>query len=93
MNILNDKPFFSIVIPTYERPNDLSLCLQSLDNFFQSSAKEYEIIVSDDSKSDTIKDLVDKQFPKVHWGKGKRKGPAGTEMLGRAEPKANGSFS
>ena len=44
--------FFSVVIPTYERPDDLRICLQSLRKEFQIEAPPYEIIVSDDSKSD-----------------------------------------
>ena len=59
------KIFFSVVIPTYERPNDLRVCLNSLSNEAQLVAPNYEIIVTDDSKSDESKKLVEKEFPNV----------------------------
>jgi GT2 family glycosyltransferase len=75
-------PFFSVVIPTYERPSDLRTCLQSLGNEFQIEAPPYEIIVSDDSKSDISKRLIEKEFPHATWGKGKQNGPAGNRNAG-----------
>ncbi len=76
------NPFFSIVIPTYERPYDLRICLNSLSEEFQLSGPAYEIIVTDDSKSDYSKRLIEKEFPNVSWGKGKHNGPAGNRNAG-----------
>lgn len=76
------KFFFSVVIPTYERPNDLRICLQSLSEEFQLDAPKYEIIVTDDSKSDGSKRMVEKEFSEVNWGKGKQNGPAGNRNAG-----------
>jgi GT2 family glycosyltransferase len=74
--------FFSVVIPTYERPDDLKVCLQSLSEKIQRGTPPYEIIVSDDSKSDNSKILVEKEFFNVSWGKGKHNGPAGNRNAG-----------
>ena len=85
-----EKPFFSVVIPTYERPDDLKRCLQSLDPNYQFETKAYEIIVSDDSNTNKCKILVEKDFPHVHWGKGKQNGPAGNRNAG--VERANGEW-
>ena len=74
--------FFSVVIPTYERPDDLRICLQSLRKEFQIEAPPYEIIVSDDSKSDESRRMVEQEFPNVTWVKGKQNGPAGNRNAG-----------
>jgi len=74
--------FFSVVIPTYERPNDLRVCLQSLRKDIQLGTPPYEIIVTDDSKSDKSRRMVEAEFPDVSWGKGKQNGPAGNRNAG-----------
>ena len=74
--------FFSVVIPTYERPDDLRLCLNSLSKEIQQGSQSYEIIVTDDSKSDISRRMVEKEFPHVSWGKGKQNGPAGNRNAG-----------
>ena len=56
------KPFFSVVVPTFERPEDLKTCLQSLVAENQPSAPEYEVIVSDDSLSDRCCKIVTEKF-------------------------------
>lgn len=80
-------PFFSVVIPTYERPRDLEKCLISLSRDNQSDAPSYELIVSDDSLSDLCRILVEKKFPHVSWGEGKKNGPAGNRNAGVARSK------
>ena len=77
-----DGTFFSVVVPTYERPDDLRKCLESLEYEKQVSIKKYEIIVTDDSKSAKCKDLVDQEFPDIKWGRGKRNGPGGNRNAG-----------
>jgi GT2 family glycosyltransferase len=79
---LTDTPFLSVVIPTYERPDDLRICLNSLSKKVQLDAPTYEIIVSDDSNSDNSGILVEKDFPHVNWGEGKKIGPAGNRNSG-----------
>jgi GT2 family glycosyltransferase len=79
--------FFSIVIPTYERPDDLRICLNSLSIDIQLGTPSYEIIVTDDSNSDESQRMVEKEFPNVSWGKGKQNGPAGNRNAGVARAK------
>ena len=81
---MNEKcnTFFSAVIPTYERPDDLRICLNSLSKDIQLGSPSYEIIVTDDSKSDKSRRMVEKEFPDVSWGKGKQNGPAGNRNAG-----------
>jgi len=74
--------FFSVVIPTYERPDDLRICLNSLSKNIQLGSPSYEIIVTDDSKSDESRKMVEKEFPDVSWGMGKQNGPAGNRNAG-----------
>jgi GT2 family glycosyltransferase len=62
----------------------LEKCLESLSNENQSDAPSYELIVTDDSRSDLCRILVQEQFPQVSWGKGKKKGPAGNRNAGVA---------
>jgi GT2 family glycosyltransferase len=82
MKPFTKKPFFSAVIPTYERPDDLRICLNSLSKKIQHGSQSYEIIVTDDSKSDESRKIVEKEFPDVSWGKGKQNGPAGNRNAG-----------
>lgn len=77
-----DRPFFSVIVPTYERPDDLRKCLESLKNKKQLFVRQYEIIVTDDSKSKKCKELVVQEFPNVKWGKGKQNGPGGNRNAG-----------
>jgi GT2 family glycosyltransferase len=62
----------------------LKKCLESLSNENQSDAPSYELIVTDDSRSDLCRILVKKEFPQVSWGKGKQNGPAGNRNAGVA---------
>ena len=52
-----------MVIPSYERPNDLYNCLLSLNPKNQKNSPPYEIIVTDDSKSRRCEHLVKEKFP------------------------------
>ena len=87
MNIIKignstENPFLSVVIPTYERPDDLRICLNSLSKEIQQGSHTYEIIVTDDSKSYESRRMVEMEFPDVSWGKGKQNGPAGNRNAG-----------
>lgn len=80
-------PFFSVVIPCYERPDDLRRCLQSLSQDNQKEAPNYELIVTDDSRSDRCQKVVEQEFPDAFWGQGKQNGPAGNRNAGAARAK------
>ena len=91
MNKISEYPFFSVVIPTYERAEDLKNCLSALSYANQTGAPLYEVIVSDDSTSKDSKNLVANEFKDVIWNKGKKKGPAANRNAGVAIAKENGS--
>jgi GT2 family glycosyltransferase len=80
--VKDGNPFFSFVVPTFERPDDLKKCLESLSHENQMGAPPFEIIVTDDSKSDNSKELVENNFSKVKWGRGKQNGPARNRNAG-----------
>ncbi len=67
---------FSVVIPTCRRPDMLARCLRPLDG------AEAEILVSDDSDDDRTRDLLAREFPKVRWLQGPRRGPAANRNCG-----------
>ena len=82
-----ETPFFSVVGPTYERPDDLQRCLKALSPENQSESPPYEIIVTDDSRTDRCRVLVEYNFPEVSWRKGKQNGPGGNRNAGVAQAK------
>jgi GT2 family glycosyltransferase len=92
MNMFEKKKtlFFSVVIPTYERPDDLRICLNALKPDNQPESPTHEIIVTDDSRSDMSRTLVEKEFPEVKWEMGKKNGPGGNRNAGVS--KANGEW-
>jgi FkbM family methyltransferase len=81
---MRESPYFSVVIPTYERAEDLKKCLNALSYKNQTEAPLYEVIVSDDSKSTESKKLVENEFKDVIWNQGKKKGPAANRNAGVA---------
>ena len=82
-NLENEKtPFFSVVIPTYERPEDLRQCLKALSPDNQPEAPSYELIVTDDSRSDQCRKVVEQEFPYASWSMGKQTGPAANRNAG-----------
>jgi GT2 family glycosyltransferase len=78
---------FSVVIPTYERPDDLERCLQSLNPKRQSIKEDFEVLVTDDSNGMESKSLVENRFPFASWDQGKKNGPAGNRNAGVARAK------
>jgi len=66
---------FTVVIPAYQRPQTLARCLRALP-------PEAAIIVSDDSRDDTIRELIAREFPSVRWTPGPRRGPAANRNPG-----------
>jgi len=53
---MNKQPFFSIIIPTYNRPEDLYRAIKSV---LVQDFKDYEIVVSDNSTNNLSKRMVD----------------------------------
>lgn len=50
------KPYFSVIIPTYNRATLLCRCLESLT---RQTFEEFEVIVSDDGSTDSTADVID----------------------------------
>lgn len=67
----------SVIIPSCNRPNELNVLIDSLNNSFQYTKKsiETEIIVTDDSCNTLSKELINHNFPSVIWIKGPQNGP------------------
>jgi GT2 family glycosyltransferase len=72
----------SIIIPTYNRNEFLTNCLDSL--LFENSmnSEDYEVIVTDDSKDNIAKELIEQNYPSVKWVEGPKKGPAANRNNG-----------
>lgn len=51
------KPFFSIVVPTYNRASDLKFALYCV---LRQSFSDYEIVISDNCSTDNTEDIVNK---------------------------------
>ena len=50
-----DKPLFSVIILTYNRPEFLKEAIQSV---FAQSYKDFELIIIDDHSTDNTQDVV-----------------------------------
>jgi len=61
-NILSTEPLVSVIIPTFNRKDDLLLCLNSLKN---STYPNLEIIVVDNASTDGTYNAVKQIFPDV----------------------------
>jgi GT2 family glycosyltransferase len=66
----------SVIIPTCHRAETLARCLRGLD------AGATEIIVADDSRDETTRALVAREFPAVRWMRGPQRGPAANRNAG-----------
>ncbi|RTL49085.1 MAG: glycosyltransferase [Sphingobacteriales bacterium] len=75
--------FFSIIIPTCNRPHLLVHCLERLRPGVQTlQGVAYELIVSDDSSGTETAELIAEKFPFVQWVAGPRRGPAANRNNG-----------
>ncbi|MFL9481549.1 glycosyltransferase family 2 protein [Chitinophagaceae bacterium LWZ2-11] len=74
---------FTIIIPTCNRNDLLSLCLKKLDSSVQDiSFDEYEVIVTDDSKDNRAKLLINEEYKWAKWVSGPKQGPAANRNNG-----------
>jgi GT2 family glycosyltransferase len=81
---------FSVIIPTCDRNDLLALCLTRLKDRVQNADISYEVIVSDDSRSNTSRKFIEEQFSWVKWVEGPKRGPAANRNHGAAN--ANGDW-
>jgi GT2 family glycosyltransferase len=73
----------SVIIPTCNRNDLLGKCLDLLAPDTQKKgAREYELIVTDDSKDNTAKGLIEQQYPWAKWTQGPKRGPAANRNYG-----------
>ena len=76
------SPRFSIVVPTRDRNDLLSQCLERLASSAQPEAGEYEVIVTDDSLREAARPLIASRFPWARWVSGPQHGPAANRNAG-----------
>lgn len=89
---MSDSPFFSIIIPTYERPAQLTTCLRALAHL-DYPPDRFEAIVVNDGGSSTVLESVVGQFTgqlDVRLFGQKNSGPAGARNFGATH--ARGEF-
>jgi len=86
-----DNLTFSIIIPTYERPAQLSKCLESITNLDYLKNK-FEVIVVDDGSINPPEKLINSYIDRlnIRLFTQKNAGPAGARNTGAK--KANGKF-
>jgi glycosyltransferase involved in cell wall biosynthesis len=89
--VIQNPPFFSIIIPTYKRPQRLAVCLQALTRL-NYPRDRFEVIVVDDGSGSPPADLVDSYGDRldIKLLTPPHAGPAAARNAGAAE--ARGSF-
>ncbi len=88
---MSDLPFFSVVIPTRERPVQLATCLQALTRV-DYPRERFEVIVVDDGSTRSLEGVTEQfreQLDVKLWAQ-KNTGPAGARNFGAAQ--ARGEF-
>jgi glycosyltransferase involved in cell wall biosynthesis len=91
MHNITKTPFFSIIIPTYNRGKFLEIAIRSV---LEQSFTDYELIVVDDGSSDGTKEMFEERKTKdegrrtkIKYFYQKNKGPAGARNLGLKQAK------
>jgi len=86
-----DLPFFSIIIPTYERPLQLATCLQALtrQNY---PAEKFEVVVVDDGGAQSLENIIEEFDGRLDLKSLRQQntGPAGARNYGASH--ARGEF-
>jgi glycosyltransferase involved in cell wall biosynthesis len=76
-------PQFSVVIPTCRRNDLLARCLESLRPGVQdANPASYEVLVTDDSQTQTSEAMIREKFPWARWLQGPARGPAANRNHG-----------
>ncbi|MBB01756.1 MAG: glycosyl transferase [Planctomyces sp.] len=74
-----DAPFFSVIIPTYNRKHTIGATLESVA---RQTFRDFETLVVDDGSSDGTAELVRKQFPWVQVIHQENAGPGAARNRG-----------
>ena len=61
---MNDSPFFSVIIPTYNPKEFLPRLLESIKH--NDCLDKIEVIISDDCSTEPFDDVLEK-FPEIHF--------------------------
>jgi glycosyltransferase involved in cell wall biosynthesis len=83
LRLAQKSPIFSIIIPTYNRPNELSRCLNSIERL-HFSRERFEVIVVDDGSTIQLQEMI--HFTQYHFAikvfRQSNAGPAAARNLG-----------
>lgn len=80
---MTQLPFFSVIVPTYQRNDLLAKCLDCLAPDIQTLPfEQYEVIVTDDGFQTTAQQMIREFYPWAKWVAGSRKGPAANRNNG-----------
>lgn len=80
--VVTADPLISIVVPTCNRPMALRRCLEALAPDVQTIDAPCEVLVSDDGRSNPVRDRLLPGFPWVRWLEGPARGPAANRNHG-----------
>ena len=58
-----EPPFFSVIIPTCNRPQTLAQCLRKLETQTPQAKFHFETLVGDDSPDNRTRDLLAEHHP------------------------------
>lgn len=80
------KPFFTVVIPTYNRA---SLLVETVDSVLSQTCQDFEIVIVDDGSTDNTREVVEREFgrsPRVRytWQENAERGAARNAGFARA---------
>ena len=92
--MVNQSTSISVIIPTFNRVNELKVLIKSLKESFQYLPKETqtEIIISDDSTNDQTEKFIRNDFPEITRIQGTRKGPGANRKNGARLSKGEWCF-
>jgi GT2 family glycosyltransferase len=72
-------PFFSVIVPTFNRAG---LLKQALDSIAQQTFRDFETFVVDDGSTDATPDIVKSAGVPVQWLRQENRGPGAARNLG-----------
>lgn len=92
--MVKTNPTLSIIIPTYQRIQELCQCLNGLSTHFDSEASltiaiSLEVIVSDDDRDPQLSALLQQRYPWCRYTLGPACGPAANRNHGALQASAD----